>query len=346
MADTDRTPASALERELAEHATRFDFFQALRLLECAHADAPRFGKARRSKDDPIRLDQEPHVTFPTGSLTAFRPGDGDRAGRLQVRLFGLFGPSGPLPLHLTVHALERLRQDHDSTFRDFCDVFHHRLLALFYRAWADARPTVQADRPERDRFQLYLGALTGLGLPSLRSRDRVPDRAKLRHAGLLGQQTRHPDALAAFIRNVLELPVRIEELIAGWLELPTHLRCRLGLDPAAGTLARSAVVGTRSWQRQHRFRIVLGPLSFADFERLLPAPGSQLPLLLALVRGAVGNELAFDFRLVLRAEEVPAARLDRSARLGWTAWLGAERTRDAEDLVLDPEGQGTVRALH
>jgi type VI secretion system protein ImpH len=340
MAGTDRTAASALAAALAEGATRFDFFQALRLLECAHAGSPRLGRAKRAEAEPVRLGQEPHVTFAPSSLAAFREAEGERPARLSVRLLGLFGPSGPLPLHMTVHALERLRQHHDPTFAEFCDVFHHRLLALYYRAWADVRPTVHADRPERDRFALYVGALAGLGLPSLRDRDAVPDRAKLRHAGLLGQHSRHPDRLAAFIGNVLELPVAIEELIGQWLELPVALRCRLGTDPATGTLGRTAVVGTHSWQRQFRFCIVLGPLSLADFERLLPAPGSQLRLLLALVRGAIGDELAFDVRLVLRASEVPAARLGAHTRLGWTAWLGAGRTEVADDLVLDPMAQG------
>jgi type VI secretion system protein ImpH len=337
MAGTDRTAPSALERALGQGAARLDFFQAMRLLECAHPAAPRLGKARRAADEPVRLGQEPHVSFPTGSIFGLRAAEGGRPARLRVLLFGLFGPSGPLPLHLTVHALERERQHHDPTFRAFCDLFHHRLIALFYRAWADARPPVQADRPERDRFRLYLGALCGLGLPSLRDRDALADQAKLRHAGLLGQQSRHPEVLAALIRNVMGLKARIEEFVGGWLTIPPHLRCRLAASKETGRLGRNAVVGAAVRDAQHRFRIVLGPLGLADYRRLLPGEGSGLGRLQAIVLNVVGRELAFDLRLVLRRDDVPALRLDGAARLGWTTWLPVpQRLADPGDLVLDP----------
>ena len=95
--------------------------------------------------------------------------------KLAVLLLGLFGTGGPLPLHLTAHARDRRRQSGDDTFIDFCDLLQHRLIALFYRAWADARPHVQHDRPELDRFRLYVGALAGFGLPALRDA-RCPAR--------------------------------------------------------------------------------------------------------------------------------------------------------------------------
>ena len=108
-------------------------------------------------------------------------------------LFGLFGSGGPLPLHLTVHAMDRRRHAGDETFIDFCDLLQHRLIALYYRAWADARPQVQHDRPGQDRFGLYVGALAGFGMPGMLDRDAFPDRFRFHHAGLIGCQVGHAE---------------------------------------------------------------------------------------------------------------------------------------------------------
>ncbi len=341
MAGADRTAAPALERALAEEVRGFDFFQALRLIERAHAHMPRLGKARRGADDPIRLAQRAQLAFPPTDLAAYEPGSQGRPGRLEVLLMGLFGPHGPLPLHLTAYALDRRDRASDRTFVDFCDIFHHRFLCLFYRAWADARPQVQHDRPEDDRFLLYLGALAGFGTPALRDRDALPHAVKLGHVGLLACQSRHPERLVRLLRNHFRLPVSIEEFIGGWLELPRGLQCRLGL--ARAQLGVEAVVGARSFQAQHRFRVRLGPLELAIYERFLPG-GIWLRRLIAAVRNVVGDEFEWDVRLGLKGPEVPKLLLDGGRRLGWTSWLGVRApTRDAEDLVLLP-GRAAVQS--
>ncbi|HEX3209673.1 MAG TPA: type VI secretion system baseplate subunit TssG [Geminicoccaceae bacterium] len=338
MAGADRTAAPALEQALADQTRSFDFFQALRLIERAHPERPRLGKARRSADDPIRLAQRPQLAFPPTDLAAYQPSQ-SRPARLEVLLMGLFGPQGPLPLHLTAYALDRRDRASDRSFIDFCDVFHHRLLCTFYRAWADARPHVQRDRPDDDRFLLYLGTLAGLGTPAARQRDALPDTVKLAHVGLLACQSRHPERLVRLLRNYFRLPVRIEEFVGGWLDLPRGLQCRLGR--ARARLGIEAVVGARSFQAQHRFRVRLGPLELATYERFLPG-GVWLGRLVAAVRNAVGDELEWDVRLGLRGSEVPSTRLDGARRLGWTSWLGVRApARDAEDLVLLP-----ARAAH
>jgi type VI secretion system protein ImpH len=371
MANEGRTPthplalAEALFEALAHEPYRFDFFETLRRLECLQPElerkdgkpsAPaRLGRSLRPLDDPIRLGQQPTLGFAAASVAKLDRGDEERPPRLDVLCFGLLGPNGPLPIHLTEYALERLRE-RDPTFARFLDVFHHRMLSLFYRAWADTQPTVSFDRPASDRFAIYLGALFGLGMPALRNQDAVPDFAKLYYAGQLSGQTRHAEGLQAILSDFFGLPVVVEQFIAHWMELPEDCRCRLGESTVTGILGVSAVIGERVWDCQHKFRITIGPLSLEDYQRFLPRPdGRALEQLVALVRNYIGHEVDWDLCLILRKDQtrVDAKRtpaliaLGRgSGRLGWTMWLTDKSLAvDADDLKLDPSAYADER-LH
>lgn len=173
----------SLEQSLREKPWKFDFFQAVRRLECADSRKPRVGKALKATEEPVRLAQEPSLAFAPSTVAAFKSADAQSPARLSVFFLGLFGPHGPLPLHLTEYARDRIRNRGDATFSRFVDIFHHRMLSLFYRAWANAQPAVQFDRPDEDRYATYIGALFGLGMDSFRNRDAFPDLAKLHYAG-------------------------------------------------------------------------------------------------------------------------------------------------------------------
>jgi type VI secretion system protein ImpH len=338
MADANRSAAHALVllRDLEETPYAFGFFQAVRRLENLYRDKPRLGTSSNASDDPIRLAQEPSTTFAPSTLAAFTPGDGNARPRLSSYFFGLLGPNGPLPIHLTEYARERLRNTGDATFARFLDLFHHRMLSLFYRAWAIHEPTVSFDRPEDDRFAVYVASLFGMGMASLRHRDAFPDLARLSHAAHFANQTRHATGLRAILKDFFRMPVAIEEFTAGWLYLGEDIRWRLGRSRASGTLGRSAVIGARVWSCHHKFRIAFGALSLAQYLRLLPG-GETLRRLVPLVRSYVGDELDWDVKLILKREEVPPLALGTQGRLGWTTWLNAPlRARDPDDLRLRP----------
>jgi type VI secretion system ImpH/TssG family protein len=213
------TPDVALLRKLAAEPWTFGFYEAMRRLEALHSDRPRLGRSARPAQDAIRLSQEPAVVFTPSSLSGWETDAEGGAPRLAVSFFGLFGVDGPLPLHLTEYAQNRRRNFRDPTFKRFADIFHHRLLSLFYRAWADSRPTVSFDRPADDRFATYVGALVGLGMGSLRDRDAMPDLTKLHFAGHLANQTRHAEGLATILSSFFIVPVRVECFIGAWLTL-------------------------------------------------------------------------------------------------------------------------------
>lgn len=322
-------------RALAAAPYRHDFYQAMRRLECLHASTPRWGRARRPADEPLRLGQDPDLSFAPSSLAALEPGADGRPPRLQVRLFGLLGPNGPLPIHITEYARDRLRQAGDPTLSRFLDLFHHRFLTLFYRAWAQAQPHVSHDRPDDDRFAAYLGSFIGLAPATVRGRDAVPDLAKFFHVGTFIRPTRNAEGLRAVLQQFFRVPVQVEQFVGHWLELQPAERTRLGREGAV--LGVAAVAGRRVWDRQHKFRLQMGPLTLAQYEAFLPG-GARLRQLVDWVRLYVNLEYAWDVRLRLRREDVPALRLGAGRRLGWTTWLGRRPAKDdAADLCLDAE---------
>jgi type VI secretion system protein ImpH len=326
----------SLFEQLSENPHRFGFYQALRRLECEYPAQPRLGRANRTGQEVIRLGQDPSLVFAPASLASFRRNGRLATPRLGVHLFGLLGPNGPMPLHLSEVVHERLHNENDTTLADFLDLFHHRLLSLFYRTWAENQPTVSFDRPLQDRFGDYLGSLFGIGSPNLRQRDAMPDLAKLHFAGRFTCQTRHAEGLESMLQEFFQLPVRIEEFVGAWLELPADSRCLLDSSCAVNSLGVTALLGAKVWQPQQRFRIVLGPLGIADYLRMLPG-GKSLHRLKAVVRNYLGDELEWELQLILRQQEIPRPRLDGKTHLGWTSWLSQEPLgRDGDDLHLHP----------
>jgi type VI secretion system protein ImpH len=346
MADDDRAPPHALGVSprafelydaLRAAPYAFDFFQALRRIDAANPERPRLGEAARLGDEPVRVGQLPSLIFAPSTLADFQPPSAGRPARLSTYFFGLFGPSGALPLHLTEYARDRARNADDLSFIRFVDLFHHRMLSLYYRAWAQAQPTVGFDRPSADRFAAFVASLFGLGMPALRDRDGMSDLVKLHFSGRLALQTRPAEGLRSIIADYFKLPVEIEQFFPQWVRLPRRSLCMLGQSAETGSLGATASVGERFHVYHHKFRIRIGPMSFNDFKRLLP-DGRSLSRLLPLVRNYIGDELSWDVMLILIKAEVPSVQLGQAGMLGWTSWLGDRRTDlDASDLVLEPD---------
>jgi type VI secretion system protein ImpH len=331
-------PAGAdLFAELGERPFEHDFFQLMRRLECVFEDAPRIGTALRPADEPIRLGQDPSLAFAPAALATLKAGSKGGPPWLLVNFLGLLGPNGPLPLHLTDFARERLLHEGDPTFARFLDIFNHRFLAMFYRAWSQAQPTVRLDRTSDDGFARYVGSFVGVGTGEFSSRDAVSDHAKYFYSGWLSRNARNRDGLVALLRGFFDVPVKVEEFVGHWLWLPLSEQTRLGRDEESSVLGRGAVVGKRVWDLQHKFRIEFGPLNLRQYEQFLPG-GRALGELVAWVRNYLGFELEWDLRLALRAHEVPMTKLGDYGRLGWTTWLGRYRRREpARHLALDAE---------
>ncbi len=325
-----------IEEKLAENPYLFGFFEAVRWLEAQSPDNPRLGYSKRPQEDTLRLGQECSLRFAPSTLSQWKQQENGKA-KLTQYFFGLFGPNGPLPLHLTEHVRHRLRHLHDPTMVEFFDIFHHRLISLFYRAWADVQPTVQLDRKDQDRFGFYIDSMFGVAEPAMRKRDAMPDEVKRCFVGRLSRSVPNAEGLEAIIGEFFGIPVRIEEFVGEWLDIPAEDYCYLNDDKTTGQLGVTTIIGTRSWQCQHKFRIILGPMTLDAYMRMLPT-GSRMQSLVDIVRNYIGLELNWDVNLILEQEEIPDSQLGAMGQLGWTSWLaGKSEYKDGASLFLTPE---------
>lgn len=373
MASEDRSKTHALIELLRAEPHRFGFFTAVRMLEAADPSRPRVGNSDRIAEDAIRFGQEASLAFAPSTLVGVVGGTHQEAGprskpdaaqapevtprphsgggdmglngsripsesppRLIVNFLGLLGANGPLPLHLTEYARDRQRNHQDPTLVRFLDIFNHRMLSLFYRAWAVGHQAVSYDRPDEDRFGFYVSSLAGYGERSLSGRDQVPDIAKRHHAPRLVIQTRNPEGLEAIISSYFGLPCVLEEFVGRWMPIPSEGICRLGESRASGTLGQTCIVGSRVWDVLQTFRLRIGPMGLADMLRFLPV-GTSFPRLRDWVRSYCGYEFRWEAMLILKREEIPQTRLGQSGMLGWTTWLHSRPPEaDAEDVILRP----------
>ncbi|ESY73661.1 type VI secretion protein [Mesorhizobium sp. LNHC221B00] len=313
-----------------------DFFELLRRLE---QRGGLFGHSGTADLEPARLGQHVRLSFSARDVVKLQDAGQMAPACVTVANLGLLGPEGPMPLHLTRWVLDRLsqrwfigadaEQTSDTTFVDFVNILQHRMIALYYRAWADAHPAVQAERSVGGRVRAMLEAMSGIGLPG--TQDPELDAVRLRQAGSLASQADGVERLTLFLATAFKVPVQIKEFVATWITIPKALQTRLGKTHAG--LDRGATIGPRVFSRQSRIELRVGPLSFDDFRSFLPGE-RRLSLFKKAVRDMIGETLDVDLRIVLARYAVPPPRVG-TVQLGRTAWLARPADKgDADDLRL------------
>jgi len=301
-------------------------------------ESERQSPSRAAKgDEPVRFAVETSMAFPASPVVDLEPGADGLPARMTVSFLGLIGPQGVLPDNYTESAVHQ-KAFGDRSFAAFFDIFHHRLLSLFYRAWDKHRFVVGYERANktrgaRDPLSTYLFDLIGMGTAGLANRLAVPDHALLRYAGLLAQRPRSAECLRAFLHDFLGVPITVEQFLGRWHPLDGDELCELGGDGPSSQLGEGAVAGEMVWSRQAMVRIVFGPLAANEFFEFLP-DGAICRQAAGLIRWFLGPAIDFEMQPVVARGEVPGwCRLGGSqfgeskigsARLGWSHWLTDE----------------------
>jgi type VI secretion system protein ImpH len=330
---------SPIEDVLREEPFSFEFFQAVTLLQRLASHRQAVGRFSNPEDEAIRFRGNPSLGFPASQIQSINFPEGETPADMMVNFMGLTGPQAVLPYPYSELVLERQRAK-DHTLQSFLDIFHHRMVSFFHRAWEKYRFPVTHAMGEKDIFEHHLRDLIGLGTEGMKDRQAVCDEGLLHFVSLFAQQSRSAAALEQIINAFFEVPVEVEEFTGAWYRLDSATQCELGEDDSdSQKLGWGAVVGDEIWDQQSRVRIKLGPMPLERYQDFLP-DGSAFKPLKALTRFFANDEFDFEIQLILKSEDVPrleVGAVDATApRLGWVTWLkSAPLSRDPNETILN-----------
>lgn len=319
--------AAALQEELEHEPFRFNFFQMVRLLQQAMPARSGVGQFVNPGNEVVRFRANTSTTFPASAVQSFTSSDGTEPAEATVNFMGLTGPLGVLPLAYTELLIQRVRAK-DMAARDFLDLFNHRLISLFYRAWEKYFFPGEYEATERDPLSRHLLDMLGLGGPALQNRQDVPDESLLYYTGILAQHPRSATGLRCFLEEYFRVPVEVQQFAGRWYRLGPGACTRLGEgESTSGCLGQGAIVGDEIWDQHAGIRILLGPLSLQRYLEFLPGQPAYAALR-SLVRFYGNDEYDFEAELILQKEETPPCRLGAddavTPRLGWTTWAATQ----------------------
>lgn len=363
-ADELRLPKGSIADNLFRTPWKFDFFQTVSLLQGiaeqsqGQADPVcRVGHFAVPSEECVRF-TVPHTTaFPTAAVPQIRWNSQQRRAAVEVNFIGLTGPSGvlPEPYNDRLRDISRSAKHADrGALADWLDNFNHRLISLFYAAWAKYRfPTkkrttvIQTNGGNQDPAGIHvaLAAIAGLDRSVIdddTNRDLTPKVGRdewLGLAGVLAQRPMNVVNLTAALERCLGVQIKIVQFQGCWLEVDEDTQSRLATQNHQ--LGMNAVLGDRIWTRQQRILIEVGPLDQCDFARFLPpsdaSPADGYLRLKELVEVFAGATLQFDIRPILKIQQPMEVELTGDHcgnRLGIDSWLGAPQGSDvAADAV-------------
>ena len=327
---------SPVAQTLEHDPNSFEFFQAVTLLHRLGHGLP-VGRFASPENEAVRFRVNNGLAFPSSQIQSLRWPE-DKIPEMSVNFMGLTGPMGVLPYCYTELILER-RREKDYSLAEFLDIFNHRMLSFFYRAWEKYRFPVTYSLGEEDVFTRHLLDLIGMGTAGLQDRQAVPDHALLHYVGLLALQSRSAIALEQILSDYFEVPVEIEQFAGAWHRLGPATQFRMNEEQSESEqLGTGAVVGDEVWDQHSRVRIKLGPLSLEQYRDFLPG-GSALEPLRDLTRFFSNDEFDFEVQLILKRDEVPRCEVSdlgaETPQLGWVTWLkSVPFVRDPGDTIL------------
>lgn len=342
MPGTQRRIDPGVAHRLLSEPYRFGFFQAVRVLE--HVFVRNGMRAQDVVPRHLRFRNSLNMAFPASEIerllayaeddTAIEAVRGGAAPALETlhevditpAFMGMLGAQGVLPTGYTEQLGLRETYHRDRAARAFLDIFTNRAVALFYAAWKKYRLALQYELDGKARFLPIVTSLAGLGSPSLRERltrgkGRVFDQAIAFYAGGVMQRPLSAAVLGNILREYFDVPIRVEQFVGAWYDVPAAQRTRLGARGAV--LGRSALSGTRVWQRNLRLRLWVGPLRSKRFQDFLPG-GDAAAALAKWLTLLGGDSLEYQIRLTLHRDDVKPCALGAnsgSGRLGWDTYL-------------------------
>ena len=323
-------------QNLIDNPNEHDFYKAVftvqQQLARGKSQHKKVGYDSLPKSELIRFKADQELGFPGQSISQINLKSSNQtenvAVDMHVSFMGLTGASGALPQHYSELVLARLKLK-DSGMRDFYDLFNHRLISLFYRAWEKYRFSANYQKSSKnapDAFTAVLNKLSG------------EQTIKQYYAGIFNQKVRTIDGLGLILRDFTQCEVNIKQFQGQWQKLSCFDQTRLGAKNSPegqfAALGVDASIGSRVWDINSAIAIAIKPEQNARTQSFLPGK-TKTSQLKELIKSYLGSAIKFKLQLEVKAEELPQVQLSKIAvPLGLGCALSIRKNKENKSYLL------------
>lgn len=302
-------------KDVFTHVWSFEFLQVIRLLQHLFPKHP-LGKYDDPQLEPLHIHGHVGLQHPSCEVQHISPGHSLGApSRVAVNFLGIAGIQGPLPDVFTELLMDRVRQK-DLSFRDFLDIFNHRLGTFWFKIYTLLMPTLLDAPMEKTNLGQCLMDIGG-------ARFHQEKLAIMPLCTLFWQRSSSLIGLEKAIQGYFNLSCRIRPFMGGWHHVHENDYTRLGKQ--YHQLGLSTVLGKKSYATHKSFRLYMGPLSYKQFLDFLPSHDekSGYARLKNFLNGYFDRPPHFTVELILEAKDMPPLQLNHSVALHHHTWLSA-----------------------
>jgi type VI secretion system protein ImpH len=308
---------TALDPILAR-ARELPFVTLVSSIERARGTKDALGGDGPFHNEAIRFRHDPSLVFHTHDISA--ASRTEYGVELTTTFAGLTGSASPLAPML----LEAMTRDDDdgALQREFLDLFHHRLLSLFYRGLLKHDLARAAQTGPLPRILGWLLGLAGLPYEHAERTSGLELATLLRLLPLLVCYPPNATRLSVAIRDVLgdvlgQAKVHVVPMTGGYVSIAESARARLGVDARLG---KTTALGGCAGVPVSEVCVQIASLCPDSCRRL--SPGGDRHAELVRVSRLFAPETVC-VTLELTPSQTPRTRLGRTeARLGTRSWLG------------------------
>lgn len=297
--------------------SQMQLFALMRYLHLAYDLKNNIGNEENLYEHPLRFGQDATLSFQEKQV--HRVSQMPEKTKVQIQGFGMLGSNGVLPIHITEASYEKKLHEKNTAFNDFLDIFHHRLISLFYKAWLMSEPVIMLDNGNNKAFSNQIASFVGSAIDQHDKDYEKLAYDQFYYSSLLLSQHMPLDNLQEILNCYFKIPIKIKQNIGQWIDSPEH--STIISHHSEHRLGQGLLIGTRYYDITQKFRVVIGPIGISTYLRFLKNGDLAQQLNIWIYRYIKHNYI-FDIELVVDKNEVLPMAANGFSKLGQTSWLG------------------------
>ncbi len=318
LASQHRQTISSLEEEFLREPYKYEFHQAVTILEALKAETLRLGEGSDPLREALHISSQLSMAPPPSDIFAIKCTD--EPWEMSINFFGIGGVQGPLPLAYTEIMMGRLAKN-DASMRRFLDIFNHRLISLHRRIGKKYLPGLGHVSPKENILSTCILSFLGLNFTkALEVLENGSPFNLFKYAGIFWQRPRSTSGLQVILQDYFTEPIKVLPFTGRWMYIEEDQVTRIGLSGQYQKLGQGTTLGTRVWNQIAGFTIEIGPVGLVSFLKFLKT-GKKFRQLVELTKLYVDLDCHITLSLILKKEEVPKTYLNGQAALGWLSGL-------------------------